>query len=118
ARARRGGSPAGRARARRVRGGAELPGAGGEAPGRSAAPHDGGQVTSLARAIGLVFLVLAVVWSTPAAAQRRATTTAPSTAEAGEPFVVELRVVSDDAPIRAAEPTLTPPIGIAASPPS
>lgn len=77
-------------------------------------------MSALARALGAVFLALAFLWSAPAAAQRRttATTTAPSTVEVGEPFVVELRVVSDEAPLRAEDPTLTPPIGVVGSPPS
>jgi len=43
---------------------------------------------------------------------------APQRAEAGEPFVVELRIVSDDGPVRAENPSLTPPIGLAGSQPS
>jgi hypothetical protein len=76
-------------------------------------------MTALGRVVAAIVLVLGVlVVSRPAHARPTATTTAPSTAEAGEPFVVELRVTSDEGPLRAEEPTLTPPIGVAASPPS
>lgn len=47
-----------------------------------------------------------------------AVTSAPSRAEAGEPFVIELRVSSDEGPLRAEDPSLTPPIGVAATQPS
>ncbi len=83
-------------------------------------------MTSLARVlralVGIVtmLLVLGVTtgrWAAAQSAGVSAVTTAPPRAEAGEPFVVELRVTSDE-PIRAEDPSLTPPIGVAASPPS
>lgn len=69
----------------------------------------------------LAFLSLGLWRVTDARAQPAAVTavtTAPARAEAGEAFVVELRVSSDEGPMRAEDPSLTPPIGVAATQPS
>lgn len=62
-----------------------------------------------------------LAWERAAWAQSsnvKISTSAPARAVAGEPFVVELRVVSDDGPVRAENPALTPPIGLGVSQPS
>ena len=77
-------------------------------------------MTALGRVLGVVLVAIAFLWIRPAHAQSRVTasTSAPAQAEVGEPFVVELHVTSDDGPIRAEDPSLTPPIGVAATRPS
>ena len=77
-------------------------------------------MTALARVLGLVAFAIGLLWIRPAVAQSRvsAITSAPAQAEVGEPFVVELQVSSDEGPLRAEDPSLTPPIGVAATRPS
>src|SRR5439155_21942217 len=82
-----------------------------ESGARTSGPHDGGQVTRLARLLSLLFVALTLLRSATAHAQSEPDISARASArqvEVGEPFTVELKALAEGgAPVN--NPELSPP---------